>query len=743
MKDHGMSTSYDHMNRSELIALLELQQSDQLAQSGIPVVEARQTKLLMLTVFAIGAWLIMVAYVLTRESPTNWFIVACTPLFSLLALLYWRNWEPAPYITVVLFTMLVGLMMPDPFVTQQVSMAIFLPPVLALVLITPRWMVIAAISTFLMIVMRANWQGAYTNPIFLAIFATLIGGLLICRRVLDLTNKQLEGLNRTLEQRIAERTNALQEALHELRASETELRIFRNAVDTAINAIAIADLNGIITYINLAFLQLWDNTPEQTIGQSVLLRWQTPTDATHVIDTVLREGRWRGELTMLQRNGSAPALQVHANIVTDEAGKPIRIMANFIDISERKRAEDELRRSSKELAQANQELARAARLKYEFLANMSHELRTPLTSILGRSELLQEDTSGSLTELQRRSVRSIEESGHHLLELINDILDLSKIEAGKMKLELQPVRIAGFVQSCLRLIAETATKKRLRVSTALDEAVTIVNADPRRLKQILVNLLANAVKFTHAGGEIGLEVRGNPDTQTVDLIVWDTGIGIAAADQAMLFQPFIQIDSSLSRQYEGTGLGLVLVAQLTTMHGGSVNLTSAPGYGSRFTVTLPWEPTSSSHADLILPDQHADVPQPNYARQVAKPLLLLVEDHVAVQKLLAEYLVLHGYRVTLAKTGREALGHAQTIPPDCIIMDIQLPDMDGLTAIRILRSEAAYHMIPILVLSAHAMPGDQEQALAVGANAYLSKPVRLTEFVAMISTLINTHRSNQ
>jgi signal transduction histidine kinase/CheY-like chemotaxis protein len=470
----------------------------------------------------------------------------------------------------------------------------------------------------------------------------------------------------------------------------------------------------------------------------VLLRWQTPAEAAAVIAAVLRDGSWRGELTMLHRHGSTRTLQVHANIVTDESDQPIRIMANFIDITERTRAEEELRRSSEQLAQANLQLARSARLKDEFLANMSHELRTPLTSILGRSELLQEDVLGMLTEHQRRSVRSIEENGRHLLELINDILDLSKIEAGKMTLDKQPVRVVGLGQSCLRMIAETVLKKRLHIRTVFDENVTLIHADPRRLKQILVNLLANAVKFTPAGGEVGLEVRGNPANQTVDLIVWDTGIGIAPDDQRRLFQPFIQIDSSLARQYEGTGLGLVLVAQLAALHCGSVSLASVLGLGSRFTVTLPWEPTNPPDSIDAQP-QAQEVHHAMPIMAAMAPLVLLVDDNAEVLLLLSEYLQLHGYRVDQAHTGSEALVRAQTEPPACIIMDIQLPEMNGLAVIPMLRTHSIE--TPILVLSAHAMPGDHEQALAAGANAYLSKPVRMMELLTTIAALIHAHTS--
>lgn len=271
------------------------------------------------------------------------------------------------------------------------------------------------------------------------------------------------------------------------------------------------------------------------------------------------------------------------------------------ELGERKQAEAALENERALLAQrvdartadlnaANTELARVARLKDEFLASMSHELRTPLNSVLGRSEALLEGVFGPLNKKQIESIHGIEESGRHLLELINDILDLSKIESGKLSLEVGRVSVEQLCALSVRMVAQAAHQKQVKLLTTIDNSVEMIEGDERRLKQILVNLLSNAVKFTPSGGKIGLEVLGDEAHHTVAFTVWDTGIGIAEHDLQRLFKPFVQIDSSLTRKYAGTGLGLSLVKTLAEAHHGSVAVQTAPDQGSRFTVTLPWQP---------------------------------------------------------------------------------------------------------------------------------------------------------
>lgn len=415
------------------------------------------------------------------------------------------------------------------------------------------------------------------------------------------------------------------------------------------------------------------------------------------------------------------------------------------EIAERQRVEAALEAERAQLARrvaertadlsaANAALERAARMKDEFLASMSHELRTPLNAILVGAETLHEQVLGPLNGSQQGLVDTVIDSGRHLLALINDILDLSKVEAGQLELQLDTVDLAQLCEASLRMVRQLAHARQLRVIAAIDSDVELIVADPRRLKQILVNLLSNAVKFTPDGGSVGLEVRGDRAAGLIHMTVWDTGVGIAATDQARLFRPFVQLDSSLARKHQGTGLGLALVARLTELHGGGVTLESEPGAGSRFTISLPWRQAQPAACPAgCAPAACVDAAGPIAPDGALAPLLLLVDDHRVNINLVADYLLSRGYRVAVAYSGAQAVAAAQELQPALILMDIQMPGMDGLEALRRIRATPALATTPIIALTALAMIGDRERCLAAGANDYLSKPVVLRELLARIA----------
>lgn len=399
----------------------------------------------------------------------------------------------------------------------------------------------------------------------------------------------------------------------------------------------------------------------------------------------------------------------------------------------------ERQQAQAQLTFTNNELVRATRLKDEFLANMSHELRTPLNAILGLTEALQEEgVFGVVNAQQLKAIKTVERSGAHLLELINDVLDVAKIEAGQVELDLTSTPIAPLCHSSLAFVKQPALKKGIQLTVNLPTDLPTILLDERRIRQVLINLLNNAVKFTPNEGQITLEViplapeLGSEEIPHLRFAVTDTGIGITPAEQQRLFQPFVQVDSALNRQYQGTGLGLALVKRIVELHGGQVGLTSEVGVGSCFTVDLPYAKGIATNPDSSpAPSSSAVTTIPAPA-----PLILLAEDNEANISTIVSYLQAKGYRVDIAHNGQEAIDRLQHLTPDLILMDIQMPGMDGLEAIGHIRRDPSLNEVPIIALTSLAMPGDRDRCLAAGATEYLSKPVRLKQLVESIQTLV-------
>jgi signal transduction histidine kinase/CheY-like chemotaxis protein len=395
---------------------------------------------------------------------------------------------------------------------------------------------------------------------------------------------------------------------------------------------------------------------------------------------------------------------------------------------------DELQSFNRELRAAKEAAEAAARSKDEFLAGMSHELRTPLNAVLGLSELLQEEVYGPLNDKQNEALKTIETSGRHLLSLINDILEMARMGSGEVQLRLSKVKVAQVCEDCADLIRPQARKKEISVACEVAADVGELETDARRFKQILVNLLGNAVKFTDKGGSVGLSAR--VEGHFLCLEVWDSGIGIEAKDCERIFLPFVQVDSGLSRKYDGTGLGLALVRQLTELLGGEVSVESTVGVGSRFRVRFAHRARESMGVREPVPGSVRRVEPADTGR-----LILLAEDNEANIATIGGYLRHKGYRVEVAHNGKIALDKVRELEPDLVLMDVQMPEMDGLEATRRIRQELGLGQLPVIALTALAMAGDRERGVLAGVNEYVTKPVSLRHLVGVIEAHLSVARA--
>ena len=405
------------------------------------------------------------------------------------------------------------------------------------------------------------------------------------------------------------------------------------------------------------------------------------------------------------------------------------------------------------LVTRNRELEQTNRLKSEFLANTSHEIRTPLSSILGFTHLIREQGGYSVANPRHQEyLNIILTSGQHLLALINDILDLSKIEANQLDLHWENVDIPPLCQTALTLVREKASDKGLALKLEIGSQIDRLVGDPLRLKQMLFNLLSNAVKFT-VTGTIGLQVT--QDNHSIHFCVWDTGTGISDEQRSLLFRPYSQIANIAAGSEEGTGLGLALTQKLAELHGGEISVESEVDRGSRFTISLPIEPVGLCFSPAaIVPSATVD---PSPAKPAAKRSgrrastrvtpssqdspVLLVEDNHYNAKLMLTCLGKLGYELLWVENGQEMWQALKKTIPALILMDIQLPGVDGLKLIQQLRADPRYQHIPVIAQTAMAMTGDRQLCLEAGATDYISKPLDLSKLPQVIAKYVELDKT--
>ena len=458
-------------------------------------------------------------------------------------------------------------------------------------------------------------------------------------------------------------------------------------------------------------------------GKEIFSRHVVPEDRELVqrrFEEAFQNGHLEFECRIIRADQAMRWISSKGEVVRNEQGQPIRMMGVVTDVTERKRAEEEKRKFMDRLAASNQELElrnreveRVTKLKSKFLASMSHELRTPLNAIVGFSDLLAEGTPGDLNDKQKRFVNHIKQGSAHLLQLINDILDLSKIEAGQLDLRCEDFQIKTALPEVLSTIRPLAMAKNIQIEQKMENDQHVY-ADRVRFKQILYNLLSNAVKFTPKAGRIDIDCHG--DNNSVCISVTDTGVGIRAEDQAVIFEEFRQVEGPAGTTQEGTGLGLAITKRLVEQQGGRISLESELGKGSRFTFTLPAGSRGSKTPAVNEPPSPSIV----IGEGRGKPLILVVDDEITARELLATYLSPE-YRIAMAESGEEAVKQARHLRPDAITLDVMMPGGNGFETLAALKKAPETANIPIIIVSIV----DQKQVgFALGAVDYLIKPVR-------------------
>ena len=532
----------------------------------------------------------------------------------------------------------------------------------------------------------------------------------------------------------------------------------RSLVESNIDALMTTDPSGIMTDVNKQMEFLTGCTRDELIGAPFKNYFTDPDRAEAAIKLVLREKKVTNyELTTRARDGTTTVVSYNATTFYDRDRKLQGVFAAARDVTELKRIE-------KALQHKNVELEGASRMKSEFLANMSHELRTPLNAIIGFSEVLKDGLVGDMSPQQRGFITDIFSSGQHLLSLINDILDLSKVEAGKMTLDIETVPVHASLENCLSIIREKAANRRVRLVMEVGDDVGSIHADVRKVKQIVYNLLSNAVKFTEGGqvtlrasrvtgADVGhvsaawasrvLHPGGAPDENAdgamsvakkdigladkdrafLQVSVADTGMGIAPDRLEQLFKPFSQIDSGLARKFEGTGLGLAMVKILAELHGGSVAVESAIGEGSRFTVWLPCEgpllPTAPNSVVADGPLRRGPKRVTAKAPQVQAPCALIVEDDPKSAELIRMQLEAEGFKVLVAGSAEDAIRQGLEQPLALVVVDITLPGLDGWAFLEHIKGVPALAAVPVVIVS---IAPDLHRGFAFGAAAVMQKP---------------------
>ncbi|PKL45372.1 MAG: hybrid sensor histidine kinase/response regulator [Candidatus Riflebacteria bacterium HGW-Riflebacteria-2] len=529
---------------------------------------------------------------------------------------------------------------------------------------------------------------------------------------------------------------------------------FQKISEAAKDAIVLLDPVGMISFWNPAAEKLFGYTFDEVKGKE-LHRLIVPAEFYSAHQQKFTEFKKTGhgdaigktlELPAIRKDGERVLIELSlASVKLHDGWWAIGICR---DISERKKNEAELKLAHEKTEEVNKKLidsineskrfakiADSANLaKSQFLTSMSHELRTPLNAIIGYSEMLAEDACGDESSELCEDLLKIKAAGKHLLSLINDILDLSKIEAGKVELSLESISLQELLQSVIETIRPLAQKNNNRLDTKFSEELGFIKADSLRLRQIIFNLLSNACKFTEAGViTLSADLTHGEDNDQVTIVVEDTGIGLTSEQLTRLFGEFCQADNSISRKYGGTGLGLAITKKLCELMGGTITVTSVPGEGSTFIVSIP----VSKAANPVAPASQADPQPPEDSSTTTQPVILAIDDDPESLELIDRSLSREGFRVVCASSGVEGLKIARETQPDVIVLDVVMPGESGWDILLLSKTDPLISHIPVILLT---MLDEPEKGLAMGAADYLIKPIETKHFLEVLKKLVARSR---
>ncbi len=536
------------------------------------------------------------------------------------------------------------------------------------------------------------------------------------------------GRARRIETAVRDRTAALQAEVRERQMAESALREseqrFRNILNNVPIGVIYTDLRGKVKQTNPRFRELTGYGEDELLGMS-LADYTHPEEMPR--DTDLMAQLVRGEIPMyrrhtryIARHGGTVSVRSTVSLLRDAAAKPRSIVGVVEDITEHLKLEEAER--AREAAEASN------RAKSEFLSRMSHELRTPLNAMLGFAQLLELDPRHPLSEAQRPWVSQIQQAGWHLLDMINDVLDLSRIESGNLRLQIETLNLAELIEATVAMIEGEARQRRIAITQEFAPGTATLLGDATRVKQILTNLLSNAVKYNTEGGDIHVATRP-VGSEAVEIVVTDTGLGMTPAQLAELFQPFNRLGRERTSQ-QGTGIGLVISQRLAELMGGSLRARSVAGQGSAFILALP----CSADPDTVRSDLDGLTSEPaEYHRR----LVHYVEDNETNVEVMRGILAQRPQvELQVSITGLDGLAAIRARRPDLILLDMHLPDISGMELLRHLKQDPHTEGIPIVVVSADALAQQIDAAFEAGCTHYLTKPVNVAELLAVLDDLL-------